>query len=50
LIKFDKQVNKTDPFNKYIVLKLRNLDPFNKRVKLVLTHIVKYSQVDMTRI
>ena len=42
-IKFDKWVNMTGPFNKQIVLELRNLDPFNKCVGLVLTHIVKYS-------
>ena len=30
----------TDPFNKWVVLGLRNLDPFNKHVGLVLTHII----------
>ena len=39
-IKSDKQVNTIDPFNKWIVLRLRNLDPFNKHVELVLIHIV----------
>ena len=43
LIKYDKQVDITDPFNKWVVLGLRNLDPFNKQVGLVLTYIVKYS-------
>ena len=43
LIKSNKQVNTTDPFNKLIVLGLRNLDPFNKHIGLVLTHIVGYS-------
>ena len=30
LIKSDKQVDTTDPFNKWVMLGLRNLDPFNK--------------------
>jgi len=42
LIKFDKQVNIIDSFNKWVVLELRNFDPFNKYVGLVLTHIVRY--------
>ena len=46
LIKFDKQVNMTDLFNKWVVLGLRNPDPFNKHVRLVLTQIVRYSWVD----
>ena len=37
-IKYDKQVDITDPINKWVVLGLRNLDPFNKYVKLVLTY------------
>ena len=48
LIKYNKQVDTTDPFNKWIVLGLRNLDPFNKHVGLVLTYIVEYSRVDTT--
>ena len=43
LIKFDKQVDTTNPFNKWVVLGLRNLDSFNKHVGLVLTYIVEYS-------
>ena len=43
LIKSDKQIDMTDPFNKWIVLRLRNLDPFNKHVELVLTYIIEYS-------
>lgn len=43
LIKSDKWVDMTDPFNKQVVLGLKNLDPFNKHVGLVLIHRVKYS-------
>ena len=43
LIKSDKQVDTTDPFNKWVVLELRNLDVFNKHVRLVLTYIIGYS-------
>ena len=43
LIKSDKQINTTGPFNKCAVLELRNLDPFNKHVGLMLTYIVEYS-------
>ena len=39
----------TDPFNKWVVLRLKNSDPFNKHVNLTLTHIVEYSWVNMTR-
>ena len=39
----NKRVNMTDPFNKQVILGLRNPDPFNKRVGLVLTYIVEYS-------
>ena len=46
MIKSDKQVNTTDLFNKWVVLRLRNLDPFNKHVGLELTHIIEYSWVD----
>ena len=46
MIKYDKQVDITDPINKWVVLGLRNLDPFNKHVMLVLTYIVGYSWVD----
>ena len=42
LIKFDKQFNTTDPFNKWVMLGLGNLDPFNKYVELVLTCIVGF--------
>ena len=42
-IKFDKQVDMIDPFNKWVVLELKNLNPFNKHVGLVLTYIVGYS-------
>ena len=49
LIKFDKQVDTTDPFNKWVVLGLINLDPFNKYVKLVLIYIIEYSRVVTTR-
>ena len=42
LIKSDKQVDTINPFNKWVVLGLRNLDPFNKHVRLVLTRIVGY--------
>ena len=42
LIKSDKQVDTIDPFNKWVILGLRNLDPFNKHAGLVLTHIVRY--------
>ena len=48
LIKSDKQVDTTDPF-KWVVLELKNLDPFNKYVGLVLTYIVEYLWVDITR-
>ena len=37
LIKYDKQIDITDPFNKWVVLGFKNLDPFNKYAKLVLT-------------
>ena len=43
LIKSDKQIDTTSPFNKWVVLELRNLDPFNKHVGLMLTYIVEYS-------
>ena len=43
LIKSDKQVDTTNPFNKWVVLELRNLDVFNKHVRLVLTYIIGYS-------
>ena len=49
LIKSDKQVDTTNPFNKWVVLGLMNLDPFNKTysfnkyVGLGLTHIVGYA-------
>ena len=43
LIKSDKQVDTTDPFNKWVVLELRNFDPYNKHVGLVLIFIVEYS-------
>ena len=36
-IKFYKQIDTTNLFNKQIVLKLRNSDLFNKYVELVLT-------------
>ena len=49
LIKFDKQVDTTNLFNKLVVLGLKNLDPFNKYVGLGLTYIVEYSWVDTTR-
>jgi len=43
LIKSDKQIDTIDPFNKWVVLRLKNLDLFNKHVGLVLTYIVEYS-------
>ena len=43
LIKSDKQVDTTNPFNKWVVLRLRNLNPFNRHVELVLTYIIEYS-------
>ena len=49
LIKSDKQADMIESFNKWVVLGLRNLDLFNKHVGLVLTYIVEYSRVDMTR-
>ena len=45
LIKSDKQVDNTDPFNKYIVLGLRNLDSFDKHVGLVLTNIIDTNEL-----
>lgn len=42
-MKFDKQVDIIDSFNKHVMLGLRNFDLFNKHVELVLTHIIKYS-------
>ena len=50
MIKSEKQIDMIDPFNKWVVLGLRNLDPFNKHVGLVSTYIVGYSRVDMTQI
>ena len=49
LIKFEKQIDMIDLFNKWVVLGLKNLDSFNKHVRLVLTHIVGYLWVDTTR-
>ena len=43
LIKSDKQIDTTDPFNKLVMLGLRNLDPFNKHVGLMLIYIIGYS-------
>ena len=43
LIKSNKQIDTTDPFNKWVGLGLKNLDPFNKHVGLVLTYVVEYS-------
>ena len=43
LIKYNKQVDTSDPFNKWVKLGLRNLDPFNKHVGLVLTYVIEYS-------
>ena len=43
LIKYDKQVDMTNPINKWVMLGLRNLDSFNKHVGLVLTYIFGYS-------
>ena len=48
LVKFDKQVDTTDPFNKWVMLGLINLDLFNKYDKLVLTYIVEYLWVNTT--
>ena len=48
LIKSNKQIDTTDPFNKWVELGLRNLDLFNKHVGLVLTYVVKYSWLDTT--
>ena len=36
MIKSNKQVDTTDPFNKWVMLWLRNLDPFNKHVSWIL--------------
>ena len=49
LIKYDKKVDTINPFNKWVMLGLRNLNPFNKHVGLVLTYIVEYSWVNTTR-
>ena len=49
LIKFDKQVDTIDSFNKWVVLGLKNPDSSNKHVELGLTHIVEYSWVDTTQ-
>ena len=43
LIKYNKQVDTTDSFNKWVKLGLKNLNPFNKLVGLVLTYVVEYS-------
>ena len=43
LIKSNKQVDTTDPFNKWVGLGLKNLDPFNKHIGLVLTYVIEYS-------
>ena len=43
LIKSNKQVDTTDPFNKWVGLGLRNLDPFNKHVGLVLIYVIESS-------
>ena len=43
LIKSNKQVDMTDPFNKWVGLGLGNLDSFNKQVGLVLTYVIEYS-------
>ena len=43
LIKYDKQVDMTNPINKWVMLGLRNLYSFNKHVGLVLTYIFGYS-------
>ena len=48
MIKSDKQVYTIDQFNKWVVLRLRNLDPFNKHVGLVLTYIIEYSWINTT--
>ena len=45
LIKSDKQVYTIDQFNKWVVLRLRNLDPFNKHVGLVLIYIIGYYEL-----
>ena len=50
LVKFDKQVDTTDPFNKWVMLGLINLDLFNKYIELVLTHIIEYSWINMNSI
>ena len=50
MIKYNKQIDTTDPFNKWIVLELRNFNPFNKHVGLVLTYIVEYLWVDTIQI
>ena len=49
LIKSNKQIDMTDPFNKWVGLGLKNLDLFNKHVGLVLTYVVEYSWLDTTR-
>ena len=49
LIKSNKQVDTTNPFNKWVRLGLRNFDPFNKHVRLVLTYVVEYSWLNTTR-
>ena len=49
LIKSNKHVDTTGPFNKWVGLGLRNLNPFNKHVGLVLTYVVKYSWLDTTQ-
>ena len=49
LIKSNKQINTTDPFNKWVGLGLKNLNLFNKHVGLVLTYVVEYLWLDTTR-
>ena len=41
-------VDTIDLFNKWVVLRLKNLDLINKHVRLVLTYIVEYSWIDTT--
>ena len=43
LIKSIKWVDTTDPFNKYVMLGLKNHYSFNKQVELRSTYLIKYS-------
>ena len=48
LIKFDKWVDTTNPFNKYVALGLKILNLFNKYVGLEMTYD-SYNQILMSK-